>query len=122
MKKWNLHDDAREEIEIKFETDDFDKLKSLFLALGYEIEIVRLRKRIQFDLDGIEVSLDDTTWYGKILELEILTDEEGQSSALQRLQEKFKELWIAITPKEEFAKKYEFYKENRKSLIPNFSL
>jgi adenylate cyclase class IV len=60
MKKGDLHDDAREEIEIKFEIDDFDKLKSLFLALGYDVEIVRLRKRIQFDRDGIEVSLDDT--------------------------------------------------------------
>jgi adenylate cyclase class IV len=76
-----------------------------------------LRKRIQFDREGIEVSLDDTTWYGKILELEILTDEEGQSSALQRLQKKFKELWIAVTPKDEFTKKYEWYKDNRKSLI-----
>jgi adenylate cyclase class IV len=61
MKKGNLHDEMREEIEIRFEIDDFDKLKSLFLALGYDVEIIRLRKRIQFDREGIEVSLDDTT-------------------------------------------------------------
>lgn len=120
MKKWNLHDEAREEIEIKCEIDDFDKLKSLFLALGYDVEIVWLRKRMQFARDGIEVSLDDTQWYGMILELEILTNEEGQSSTLQRLQEKFKELGIAITPKEEFQKKYEVYKKDRRSLISNF--
>lgn len=120
MKKWNLHDEAREEIEIKFEIDDFDKLKVLFLTLGYDIEIIWLRKRIQFSREGIEVSLDDTKWYGMILELEILTNEEGQPSALERLQEKFKELEIDITSKEEFNKQYELYKNNWKSMISEY--
>jgi adenylate cyclase class IV len=33
MKKGALHDDHREEIEIKFEKGDFEKVEKLFLAL-----------------------------------------------------------------------------------------
>ncbi|MDD2388098.1 MAG: hypothetical protein PHP52_15095 [Bacteroidales bacterium] len=39
MKKGKIHDDSREEIEIKFDKNDFEKLETLFLSLGYNIEI-----------------------------------------------------------------------------------
>src|SRR3989344_6831132 len=39
LKKGKIHDDYREEIEIKFHKDDFEKLERLFKALGYDIEI-----------------------------------------------------------------------------------
>ncbi len=119
MKKWVIHDDCREEIEIKFDKEDFEKLEQLFLSLWYAIEITWFRKRLQFDWDGIDVSLDHTKWYGYILELELLTDELETDEALQKLHKKFAELEIPITPKEEFTKKYERYKINRKTLIEN---
>ncbi len=117
MKKWQIHDDHREELEIKFDKENFEKLQQLFLNLWYEIEITWLRKRLQFDWDGIDVSLDFTKWYGYIIELEILTTDLEKDEALDVLRKKFAELEIPITPKEEFKKKYERYKQNRKTLI-----
>ena len=117
MKKWQIHDDHREELEIKFDKENFEKLQQLFLNLWYEIEITWLRKRLQFDWDGIDVSLDFTKWYGYIIELEILTTDLEKDEALDVLRKKFAELEILITPKEEFKKKYERYKQNRKTLI-----
>jgi len=117
MKKWEIHDDHREEIEIKFDKEDFDKLQQLFLSLWYEIEITWIRKRLQFDRDGIDVSLDYTKWYGYIIELEIMTTDLEKDEALEVIRKKFTELEITITPKEEFKAKYERYKTNRKTLI-----
>lgn len=117
LKKGKLHDDAREEIEIKCAKDDFARLESLFLALGYTVNIKWFRKRKSFDWNGITVTLDDTKGYGKILELELLTTEAQKDAALRRLKECFNELRIAVTPKEEFERKFAFYKENWKSLI-----
>lgn len=119
MKKGKIHDDHREEIEIKFEKEEFEKLKELFLYLWYEIEITRLRKRLQFDWDGIDVSLDYTKWYGYIIELEILTTDLEKDEALEVLRKKFAELEIPITPKDEFKQKYERYKTNWKTLLEN---
>lgn len=117
MKKWELHDESREEIEIKFDKEDFEKLQQLFLSLWYGVEITWIRKRLQFDREGIEVSLDYTKWYGYIIELEILTTDLEKDEALEAIRKKFAELEIAITPKEEFKTKYEWYKTNRKTLI-----
>ena len=117
MKKWQIHDDHREELEIKCDKDDFEKLEQLFLNLWYETEIVWLRKRYQFDWDGIDVSIDYTKGYGYIIELELLSTEEDKNNNLEILRKKFAELGIAITPKDEFTQKYEFYKQNWKTLI-----
>ncbi|MFA7298339.1 MAG: hypothetical protein WC010_01715 [Candidatus Absconditabacterales bacterium] len=117
MKKGALHDDHREEIEIKFDKEDFDKLQQLFINLGYEIEITWIRKCLQFDRDGIEVSLDYTKGYGYVIELEILSTDLDKDENLEILRQKFAELEITITPKEEFKTKYEWYKTNWKTLI-----
>ena len=117
MKKWQIHDDHREELEIKFDKEDFEKLQQLFLNLWYEIDITWIRKRLQFDRDGIDVSLDYTTWYGYIIELEIMTTDLEKDEVLEIIRKKFAELEIAITPKDEFTAKYEWYKINRKNLI-----
>ena len=117
MKKWELHDDHREEIEIKFDKEDFEKLQQLFLSLWYEIEITWIRKRLQFDRDGIEVSIDYTKWYWYIIELEILSTDLEKDENIAILRQKFAELEIDITPKEEFKQKYEWYKHNWETLI-----
>ena len=76
-----------------------------------------MRKRFQFDWNGVDVSLDYTKGYGYIIELELLSTEEDKNSNLEILRKKFAELEIAITPKDEFTQKYEFYKQNWKTLI-----
>src|SRR3989344_3959588 len=58
MKKGKIHDSSREEIEIKFDKEQFKELERLFLLLGYEIEIKWFRNRHSFEWNGINASVD----------------------------------------------------------------
>ena len=117
LKKGKLHDEAREEIEVKCEKKDFHSLESLFLSLGYSISIKWFRKRHSFKWEGITVTVDDTKGYGFIIELEKLCDEKGKDAALTSLKAAFLKLGIQITPKEEFDKAFQRYKLNWKALV-----
>ena len=116
MKKGKLHDDSREEIEIRFDKDDFEKLEKLFVSLGFNIEIKWLRKRLEFEWEDIVVCLDDTKGYGYIIELEKMSSEENKEEELKSLKQKLESLNIEITPKKEFEDKFDYYKKNWKSL------
>ena len=117
MKKGQIHDDSREEIEIKFDKNEFKKLEKLFLSLGYNIEIKWFRKRFEFKWDYITVCLDFTKGYGYIIELEKMCSEDTKEQEFEKLKQKLKSLDVEITPKEEFNKKFIYYKENWKSLV-----
>lgn len=117
MKKGKIHDDHREEIEIKFPKENFQKLEELFLALGYNVDIKWFRKRFQFDWNKIKVCLDYTKGYGYIIELEQMTSEENKCDVHRKLVSKLKELNVEISSKEEFNQKYQHYKENWKKLV-----
>ena len=117
LKGGQIHDDAREEIEIHTDKDNFEKLKKLFSALGHSTEIKWLRDRKQFDWNGIKVCLDYTLGYGYILELEKMASEENKGEVLSVLKSKLEELKIEETPKEIFHQKYEDYKKNWRELI-----
>jgi len=117
MKKGELHDDHREETEIKFDTDQFGELEKLFLGLGFGVEIKWFRKRNNFKWKDVDVMIDWTKGYGYIIELEKMSTEEEKDKTLEFLKEKFKELNIPLTPKDEFDKKFKDYKENWRELI-----
>ncbi|MBU4070472.1 MAG: CYTH domain-containing protein [Nanoarchaeota archaeon] len=117
MKKGKIHDDAREEIEIKTNKEDFKNLENLFKNLGHNIEIKWLRDRKQFNWQGIKVCLDYTKGYGHIIELEKIGNESNKEEILQELKQKINELGVEITPKEEFEKQYNYYKQNWRELI-----
>ncbi len=117
FKKGKIHDEIKEEIEIKFNRDEFENLEKLFLHLGLKIQAKWFRKRIEFKWDNINVCLDDTKGYGYIIELEILSNEKDKNKDLEILNNKLKELNINITPREEFDKKYEDYLKNWQILI-----
>lgn len=117
MKKGKIHDDMREEIEIKTKGEDFENLKKLFDSLGYCVNIKWLRERKQFNWNGIKVCLDYTKGYGYIIELEKIGSEIDKEKIFEELKYKMNELGIQVTPKEEFEKKYNFYKENWRNLI-----
>lgn len=117
MKKGKLHDDYREEIEIKFNKDEFENLEKLFLSLGYNIEIKWFRKRFEFKWDDVIVCLDSTKGYGYIIELEKMCSEDMKEKEFELLKQKLESLNIKITSKEEFNKKFQHYKENWKSLV-----
>ena len=112
-----MHEDARREIEILCHGDgDFEKLESLFLALGYRVSIKWFRARHVFKLGAITVTLDDTKGYGKIIEFERICLEHDREAALIELKLKMNELGIAPTPKEEFDRRYAEYKADWRSL------
>jgi predicted adenylyl cyclase CyaB len=116
LKKGNIHDDHREEIEIKTETVEFDKMEQLFLSLGYDVEIKWFRKRIQFNWDEIKVCIDYTRGYGYIIELEQMSTEEKKEEVFVILKNKLESLDIIISPKEKFKERFEYYKKNWREL------
>ena len=85
--------------------------------MGYNISIKWLRKRHTFSWDKITVTLDYTKGYGYIIELEKLTDENQKDSVLEELKQRLSELNILLTPREDFDKSYQNYKDNWQSLI-----
>ncbi|GBE19469.1 MAG TPA: CYTH domain-containing protein [Candidatus Pacearchaeota archaeon] len=117
MKKGKIHDDFRKEIEIKINKEDFNKTKDIFSSLGFCTEIMWLRDRKQFNWQDIKVCLDYTKGYGYIIELEKMSSEEEKEKTLNELKQKLRELDIPLTSKEEFEKKFKYYKENWKGLI-----
>ncbi len=117
LKKGKIHDEAREELEIECDKDDFGNLKQLFETLGYSVEIVWKRDRLVYDWSDVKVSLDFTEGYGYILELEKLCSQQDKEEVLAGLREKFAELNIPLTPRSVFENKYKDYKNNWESLI-----
>jgi predicted adenylyl cyclase CyaB len=125
LKKGKIHDEAREEIEIKCAREDCAKLEQLFLALGYEVETKWLRTRNSFQWDDINVCLDYTRGYGYIIELEKVSEAKLPSGSLaserekvlEHLKAKLAELKVPLTLREEFDKKYLDYKKNWRGLI-----
>lgn len=116
LKKGKLHDESREEIEIFFKREDFPKLERLFAALGYSVLIKWFRQRKTFRWGDISVMLDHTRGYGYIIELEKMTAPEERESAARHLKEKMLELGVSPTPREEFEKRYQFYKDHWRGL------
>lgn len=116
LKKGRMHDEARPEIELPCQSDDFPTLENLFLALGYTISVKWFRQRRLYKLDGITITLDDTKGYGKIIELEKVCFEEERDTALGALKTQMHELGIAPTPKAEFDLRYKNYTENWRAL------
>ena len=117
LKKGALHDDHREEIEIKVPKDDFEKLEQLFLALGFNIAIKWFRTRNSFKWGDIDVALDHTKGYGHILELEKLTNEEEKESTVHYLKSRLTQLGLEQTPKETFDQKYQYYKDHWQEIM-----
>jgi len=117
LKKGKMHDNDREEIEIRCPKEDFEKLKSLFSALGYKVSVKWYRARNSFKWGDIDVALDFTKGYGYITELEKMASEEDKTETLEYLKSKMNKLGLIETPKEDFDKKYEYYKENWRELV-----
>jgi adenylate cyclase class IV len=110
------HDATHEEIEVKFERNDFDEMEKAMAVMGFEPKMKWFRNRQTFDWDGISAMVDYTKGYGHILELEKLCEKGEEKATLETLKERMASLGIAVTPKEEFDRKFADYKENWKKL------
>ncbi|MCK4351811.1 CYTH domain-containing protein [candidate division WOR-3 bacterium] len=116
LKKGEIHDNWREEIEIKFNRNDFEKLENLFISLGLKVQIKWFRKRHTFEWQDTKVCLDYTKGYGYIIEVEKLCSEKEKENILKVIQQQMQNIGISLTPKEEFDKKYQYYKKNWRKL------
>ena len=117
LKKGKIHDDYREEIEIKFDKDYFEQLERMFSALGFNVDVKWFRTRHTFKWQGISVMVDYTKGYGYIIELEKMSTEEEKEKTLELLKQKLRILNIPLTSKEEFTKKYQYYRNNWEKLV-----
>lgn len=117
LKGGNIHEKYREDIVIKFNRNDFDKLEDLLLRMGFKVEIKWFRTRNDFFWDKIKVSMDYTKGYGYIIELERFAFEKDKKEVYDVLLKKMKELEVKVTPKSVFDKKFNYYKNNWKKLI-----
>lgn len=117
MKGGKIHDDHREELEIFTDKNNFPLLERLFKELGYNTKIKWFRKRREYKWGDITACIDDTKGYGRIIELEKITELDEKENTLKYLKEKLASLDIKLTPKEEFNSKYEHYKKNWRDLI-----
>lgn len=118
FKKGKMHDESREEVELKFDKGEFEKLGEIFSAMGIEIRVKWFRKRAAFKWKGVNVCLDDTKGYGLILELEELCSPDEKEIVLESLAGKMSELGVEPTSKEEFDKRFSHYLANWERLIP----
>ena len=117
LKEGKIHDDFREEVEIKLAKNDFKKIEKLFLSLGYKIKIKWFRKRNDFLWNGIMVAVDFTKGYGYIVELEKIVKVKEKVKTLELLKKKLKELGIKESNKVDFEKKFKYYSQNWQKLI-----
>ncbi len=116
LKEGNIHDEFREETEVRFNKEDFEKIRAILSNIGMETSIKWVRKRHLFDWKGIKVAIDNTRGYGRIIELEKMSTEEKKNEDLEILKETMKELEVNLTSREEFDNKLEEYKKNWRSL------
>lgn len=116
-KSGNVHDEFMEEIEIRTSRDDFEKAEKFLNKLGHNVKIKWFRTRNKFLWQGFNVSIDFTKSYGYMLEIDKLVAESEKEHTLEEIKNKFRELNIEITSKEEFTRKYNYYKENWRDLI-----
>ena len=93
----------REEIEIKFNTEDKDKFRNMLLGMGFH-SVTRVHKqRDSIDLDWkgqeVEICLDTIEGVGTFIELELVVKSKEQaSSAKTTLESLAKELSITSEP------------------------
>ncbi|MCK5413205.1 MAG: CYTH domain-containing protein [Candidatus Pacebacteria bacterium] len=117
LKKGELHDNHREEFEIRINIEDFENTQKLFESLGYEIEIKWLRKRLEFKQDDVKILLDNTKGYGKIIEIEKMVSLGEEDETYTKLTKRLSKLVDKISTKKEFDYAFEYYKKNWKTLI-----
>lgn len=116
MKKGKLHDEHREEVEIKLGKDEFEKLQKVFAAAGHNVKIKWFRKRHEFSWKDISVCLDFTKGYGYIIELEKMCSESDKEQTVEMLKQKLNSLNIPLSKREEFDQRFKDYEQNWQTL------
>ncbi len=122
LKTGEIHDEAREEMTVKIDNNYKQNLLKMIHLLGYTEEIKWYRFRREFDYEAIHVTIDFTHGYGYILEAELMVDDDFKiEPAKLKLHELFEKLNLEVTDKSIFKEKYNYYKENWRSLTSSIN-
>ncbi len=116
FKTGRMHDEIREEYEIKLPTQQFADLERIFSLMGHKAKVKWYRKRFEYSWKGATVCLDYTRGYGYIMELERMCSSGEKAKALKELKSLMSKLGIRATPKSEFDRRYKEYVKNWKKL------
>ncbi len=119
MKQGRMHDEAREETEIRLNRDDFDKALKILCSLGLKVAVVWLRKRLSYKWGEVNVALDSNRGYGLIVELEKMACDADKEQAREHLTKKMAEIGVEPTPRNVFDERLEHYKKSWRELLGN---
>lgn len=109
-KKGRVHDESREEHEVPVSRESFQILEGLFSDIGIPVKIKWFRKRREYQWNTVNVCIDETLGYGKIIELEIVCAQDADvDAAREHLKAVLENFGISRTPREEFEKKFADY-------------
>lgn len=77
--------------EIEFVLNDFEAARRFLEALGYEVQFVYEKYRTIYELEGVEIMLDELP-YGNFVEIE------GEPVAIRAMADKLSLSWDSATP------------------------
>lgn len=117
LKSGKIHDEFREEIEIKADKKDFEKLEKLFCQINHPVSVYWDRNRRVYLWSGFKTFLDKSKGYGCMIELEKICNSKTQNNAYNKMLKLLDLIDLKPTNKLELNKKFNFYLKNWKKLL-----
>ncbi len=117
LKSGKIHDEFREEIEIKANRNDFKNLEKLFSAINHPVSVYWDRKRRVYLWRGFKSFLDKSRGYGCMLELEKICNKNNQEVSYNKMLQALKTIDLEPTDKQKLNKKFNNYLRNWKKLL-----
>lgn len=112
LKKGWMHDDDREEIEIKIDRKDFQKADKIFTSLGFKYDTKWYRVRKEYRYKDFNISIDFNAGYGWIAEIEKIVRKGHEEKAKKDILQLARIVNIKPASKSLFDKMYKYYKNN----------
>jgi len=105
VRKREGNEEVAEEVEIKCEEHDYDKLNDLFCALEHKACVEWNMTRFLYDWWPVLVHLEEYTGFGLVVEFKLYGQLKDKEKAIKDAQVQFGKLGIDIISAEDFDKK-----------------
>lgn len=112
LKNGWMHNVNRDEIEVKTARANFNNLDKILTSLGYKYDTKWYRKRSQYKLGNLNITIDFNAGYGWVTEIERITKKGGEKKAEEEILKFAKKIGIKPASQKLFDKMYKFYKKN----------
>jgi len=114
LKVWDMHDESKEEYEVKCDREEFEKLDKMLSKLGYSYDTKWFRYREEFEFNGFNITLDENSGFWWMAEIEKVVEEWEEEQAKKEILEFAQSLGLDPTPKSDLDLIYNHYKKNWK--------